>query len=137
MASLEDYSVKDGTEENSKYMMVVQKLVEKVDSIITTDFDESAVSYVEKNDDKLLHTKYYEIVNRNSYIISLLRDVEFYKHKFKKAKKRVSESAYYNKLNVQIGNLLMDLDRCSDVLGLEREKLDRVLRFYERAYNRF
>jgi hypothetical protein len=137
MASLEDFSVKAENEENSKYRNIINRIVKDVSNIVEIEFDDDAEDYVALSDEKHLHDKYYIVVNRHSHIVELLRDVEFYKHKFKVAKSNLRADEVSRKYEVQINTVLNELAMCENTLYYEREKLDRVLRFYERAYARF
>lgn len=84
---------------------------------------------------------YKAAVERNAAVLDFIMDVKNEMLKIRLAKDRIDPSSMGNDLyriaTQQIDGFLRTLKEVLDIVKEEKEKLDRVVRFYERNYNSY
>lgn len=81
---------------------------------------------------------YRDIVNKNSELLDLLRDTRDEVLFLKRIKERLDGTTELASAQArQLENLIKLLGELEKIISPERDKLDRMIRFYERASNGF
>lgn len=112
-----------------------QNIIDKKEEYLHLD-EVKMLTTTELEDNKIMTNTYQEIVSRNNLIIDFIIDIKNEIFRIKLMKDKIDRNSELGRNQiVQLDYFISLLQQILDMMSDERNKLDRVVRYYEKTFS--